>query len=84
VLLAIAAVLPWPLGYAGAIYGVTACIFSAAFGVCAWRVLRDRQDDTGRSLTGDVPARQAFRFSLLYLAVLFTALGVDHVVRLHG
>ena len=84
VLLAIAAVLPWALGYTGAVYGVTACLFSAAFGVFAWRVLRDKQDDTGRSLTGDIPARQAFRFSLLYLAVLFMALGVDHVIGHHG
>ena len=76
--------LPWALGYTGAVYGVTACLFSAAFGVFAWRVLRDKQDDTGRSLTGDIPARQAFRFSLLYLAVLFMALGVDHVIGHHG
>jgi protoheme IX farnesyltransferase len=84
VLLAVAAVLPWALGYTGPIYGVTAAVFSAAFGVFAWRVLRDRQDETGRSRTGDIPARQAFRFSLLYLAVLFLALGVDHAVGWHG
>ena len=83
-LLAVAAVLPWALGYTGAVYGVTAAVFSAAFGVFAWRVLRDKQDATGRSLTGDMPARQAFRFSLLYLAVLFMALGVDHAVGWHG
>ena len=47
-------------------------------------VLRDRQDREGRSLTGDIPARQAFRFSLVYLAVLFMALGIDHVVSAHG
>jgi protoheme IX farnesyltransferase len=84
VLMGAVAVLPWPLGYTGAIYGVTAAIFSLAFGVFAWRVLRDRQDGTGRSLTGDMPARHTFKFSLLYLAVLFTALGVDHVIGIHG
>jgi protoheme IX farnesyltransferase len=78
------AVLPWALGYTGAVYGVTATLFSIVFGVFAWRVLRDKQDDTGRSLTGDMPARHTFKFSLLYLAVLFLALGVDHVIGIYG
>jgi protoheme IX farnesyltransferase len=84
VLMAAVAVLPWMLGYTGAVYGVTAALFSLAFGVFSWRVLHDRQDDTGRSLTGDMPARHAFKFSLLYLAVLFMALGVDHVIGIYG
>ena len=43
----------------------------------AWRVLRDRQDARGVSLTGDAPARAAFKFSILYLFVLFLAVAVD-------
>jgi len=78
--LGVVAVLPWALGYAGAVYGVTALVFSLLFCGFAWRVLMDRQDLTGRSLAGDWPARRAFRFSLLYLVVLFTALGVDRLV----
>jgi protoheme IX farnesyltransferase len=78
--LAVVAVLPWALGFAGAVYGVTAVVFSLLFCVLAWRVLMEKQDLTGRSLTGDRHARRAFRFSLLYLAVLFTALGVDRLV----
>ena len=78
--LAVVAVLPWALGYAGLVYGVTSVVFSLLFCGFAWRVLMDRQDLAGRSLSGDRPARQAFRFSLLYLAVLFTALGVDRLV----
>ena len=78
--LAVVAVLPWALGYAGKVYGITSVVFSLLFCVFAWRVLMDRQDLAGRSLSGDRPARQAFRFSLLYLAVLFTALGVDRLV----
>jgi protoheme IX farnesyltransferase len=74
------AVLPWALGYAGRIYGLTACACSLIFCVLAGLVLFDRQDASGRSLTGDAPARRAFGYSLLYLAVLFTALGVDRVV----
>jgi protoheme IX farnesyltransferase len=84
VLMAAVAVLPWALGYTGAVYGITAALFSLAFGVFSWRVLRDKQDDTGRSLTGDMPARHTFKFSLLYLAVLFLALGVDHVIGIYG
>ena len=44
-----------------------------------WRVLRDRQDADGRSLTRDAPARALFRYSLLYLVVLFAALAVDRL-----
>ena len=72
------AVLPWPLGYAGAIYGVTAILLGAGFLAGAWRVLHDRQDAGGVSLTRDAPARMTFRFSLAYLALLFLALAIDH------
>ncbi len=46
----------------------------------AWRVLRDRQDAAGVSLTKDAPAKAAFRYSILYLFVLFAALAVDRLV----
>ena len=84
VLLGAVSVLPWALGYTGAIYGVTAGLFSVGFLVCAWRVLFDRQDTAGTSLSDDKPARLAFRFSLIYLGVLFLALGADRVVLGHG
>jgi protoheme IX farnesyltransferase len=80
VLMSAVAVLPWALGYAGRVYGVTACAASLVFCVLAWRVVVDRQDAAGRSLTGDAPARRTFRYSLLYMALLFTALGVDRLV----
>ena len=79
VLLAVSA-LPWLLGRAGAVYGLTAMVLGIGFLVCAVRVLRDAQDELGRSRTGDAPARAAFRYSLAYLAILFAALAVDHVV----
>ena len=69
--------LPWMLGYTGWIYGGTAAVLGMSFIACAVLVLRDRQDESGRSLTGDRPARRAFRFSLGYLAVLFAAALVD-------
>ena len=74
------ALAPWLLGYAGWVYGATAAVLSAGFIVCAIRVVRDKQDATGVSLTNDAPARAAFRFSLAYLAILFLAVAVDHFV----
>jgi protoheme IX farnesyltransferase len=80
-LLVVAATLPWALGYAGAIYGVVATAVSLLFLAACLRVWTDKQNETGRSQTGDRPARLAFRISLLYLAVVFTALGIDRLVN---
>ena len=79
--LVLASLLPWWLGYTGAVYGWSAAALGLGFAVAAWRVLFDRQDAAGRSLTKDAPAKQAFRYSLAYLFVLFLALAIDHVVR---
>ena len=73
-------VLPWVLGYAGAVYGLTAAVLGAGFIVSAVLVFHDRQDAGGVSLTRDAPARAAFRYSLVYLAILFAAVAVDHFV----
>lgn len=78
VLLVGLSVLPWALGYAGPLYGIAAIALGAGFLDRAWRVLRDRQDLRGVSLSGDVPARAAFSFSITYLFALFGALAVDH------
>ena len=72
-----ASLLPWALGYAGPLYGAVAAILGVGFIACAVQVMRDRQDETGRSLTGDRPARFAFRYSLAYLAILFAAALAD-------
>jgi protoheme IX farnesyltransferase len=76
-LLVAVSLLPWVLGYTGRIYGVAAVLLGAGFLVGSAMVLRDQQAHDGTSLTRDRPARANFRYSLLYLAVLFTALGVD-------
>ena len=73
-------VLPWVLGYAGPVYGITAMVLGAGFVIGAWLVWRDKQDATGVSLTRDAPARATFRFSLAYLALLFLAVAIDHFV----
>ena len=69
--------LPWVLGLAGSVYGFSALILGIGFLVCAWRVLADGAGDSGTSLTKDAPARATFRYSLAYLAVLFSALAID-------
>ena len=72
--------LPWLLGLAGAVYGLTAAALGAGFVLSAVLVWYDKQDATGVSQTRDAPARAAFRFSLAYLAILFAAVAVDHFV----
>jgi heme o synthase len=71
---------PWYIGFSGPAYGIAALLLDAGFLFCVWRVLRDRQDASGVSLTNDAPARAAFRYSILYLFVLFAALAVDRAV----
>ncbi len=80
VLLTLVSLAPAILQLTGPIYLVITLMLDLGFLLCAWRVLRDRQDATGVSLTDDKPARQAFRFSLLYLAALFLAVCADRAV----
>lgn len=71
---------PWAIGFSGLIYGVSALLLGAGFLFHALRVARDKQDATGVSLTGDAPAKAAFKYSILYLFALFAALAVDRLV----
>jgi protoheme IX farnesyltransferase len=73
-------VLPWVLGYTHALYGMTAAVMSAVFVAGALWTLCDRQDAQGNSATGDRPARLLFRYSLIYLAVIFLAIAADRLV----
>jgi protoheme IX farnesyltransferase len=72
---------PWLLNLAGPVYGLSALTLGLAFLWYSWRTLTDKQDASGVSQTKDAPARATFRYSILYLFVLFTALAVDHFVR---
>jgi heme o synthase len=72
--MAIVAVLPWALGLAGALYGWTATILSAAFVVLSVQVSRRVSDDAMRE------EKQLFIFSMSYLFVLFGALALDRVM----
>src|SRR5262249_60979245 len=59
--------LPWALGFAGAIYGAAAAACGATFVVLALQLARSSEADRR-------PAHRLFAFSILYLFVLFTAL----------
>jgi protoheme IX farnesyltransferase len=74
VLLLPLSVLPWWIGGAGLIYGVSAVILSLLFLALSVRVgLRERggAEDTMR------PEKQLFAYSVIYLFALFAALVVD-------
>jgi protoheme IX farnesyltransferase len=68
---------PWLVGFSGPAYAATAALLGAGFLWHAVRVLREKQDETGRSLVNDAAARACFRFSLWYLFALFSALAID-------
>src|SRR5262245_48708893 len=59
--------LPWALGFAGAIYGAAAAVGGATFVVLALQLARSSEAERR-------PAHRLFAFSILYLFVLFTAL----------
>lgn len=80
VLLLASSLAPVALGFAGLLYGAAAIVLGAIFLRHAWAVLNDAQDETGRSRSGDRPARAAFRFSITYLFALFGALALDHAL----
>jgi heme o synthase len=67
VLLLPISLLPWGLGFAGAIYGLTAAVCGVILVGLAWQLDRSRHADRGA-------AHRLFGFSILYLFVLFAAL----------
>jgi protoheme IX farnesyltransferase len=64
-------VAPWLLGYAGAVYGITAVLAGAAMIGLAVRIRREAR--------GHAASRQMFAFSILYLFLLFAMLLVDRM-----
>jgi len=74
--MAVVAVLPWPLGLTGAIYGLVATVGTLVFAALAAQVaLRTTMPDDGMK-----PEKRLFSYSILYLFVLFGALVVDRWV----
>ena len=74
VIMAVAAIVPWPLGYTGALYGWTAVLLSALF------VLLSIQVGTRTTGEGDLmrPEKRLFAYSIAYLFILFGAVVADH------
>jgi protoheme IX farnesyltransferase len=68
------------MGFSGWLYGATAFLLGAVFLLRVARVVADRQDVEGNSLSGDAPAKAAFKYSIYYLFALFGALALDRLV----
>jgi heme o synthase len=71
--MAIAAVAPWYLGLAGAVYGLSAAILSLVFLVLAARVLANRANDPAEMGA----EKHLFAYSVFYLFALFAVLVAD-------
>ncbi len=65
--------LPFIVRMSGLLYLACALVLSGMFVLHAWRLYKEYSD---------AQARKLFRFSILYLALLFAALLVDHWVQL--
>jgi protoheme IX farnesyltransferase len=74
--MAIAALLPWPLGLVGTVYGVVAGVTTAVFAVLAF-VVAVRTSQVGDRMK---PEKRLFSYSILYLFVVFGALVADRWV----
>jgi len=68
-----ASLLPFVIRMSGPLYLATAVLLSGRFVQQSWGLYRQYSDDRARSL---------FRFSIVYLALLFAALLVDHWIGL--
>jgi protoheme IX farnesyltransferase len=68
-----AAVAPWPLGLAGALYGVGAAALSLVFLLLALRVAMNKATDPAAMQ----PEKKLFAFSIVYLFAIFGVLVAD-------
>jgi protoheme IX farnesyltransferase len=71
--MAAAAVAPWPLGLAGAVYGICAAVLSFVFLVLAGRVATNRATDP-KQMNAE---KHLFAYSVFYLFALFAVLVAD-------
>ena len=71
--MALTAIAPWPLGLAGAVYGSVAVATTAIFGWLAF-VVATRRTGPQDPMT---PEKRLFKYSILYLFIVFGALVVD-------
>jgi protoheme IX farnesyltransferase len=75
VLLVPITLLPWTMGFAGALYGTVAAVLGALFLAGAVQVWRTRVEPAAGAW-----AMRLFSYSILYLFLLFGALLVEHVL----
>ncbi len=71
---------PFFVGFSGPLYAACAGLLGAVFLERVYHVVTDRQDAAGVSLTRDIPAKRAFKYSVLYLFALFGVLAIDRLV----
>jgi protoheme IX farnesyltransferase len=64
--------MPFISGMSGVVYLAAAVLLGALFLAYAWKIYLEYSDDL---------ARRTFRYSIVYLSLLFAALLVDHYVR---
>jgi protoheme IX farnesyltransferase len=69
----VAAIAPWPLGLVGPIYGVAAVALNAMFALFAAKVAFRRSSEGD----GMLPEKRLFKYSILYLFLMFGALVAD-------
>ncbi|OHC90921.1 MAG: hypothetical protein A2095_03180 [Sphingomonadales bacterium GWF1_63_6] len=74
--MAVAAMAPVLLRLTGPVYGTAALLGTALFAVFAFQVYRRRESDPTRM----GPERRLFKYSILYLFLLFGAVVVDRWV----
>ncbi|MES2044709.1 MAG: heme o synthase [Pseudomonadota bacterium] len=75
--MAAAVIAPWPLGYAGALYGVVATVLTLLFALMAAQVAFRTATPDGDAM---LPEKRLFKYSVLYLFILFGVLVVDRWV----
>jgi protoheme IX farnesyltransferase len=69
--LSVVTLLPYAIGMSGLLYLVAAIVLDGLFLAHAWIIWRDYSD---------LAARKTFRWSIVYLALLFAALLIDHAL----
>jgi protoheme IX farnesyltransferase len=72
VILFVVSLMPFISRMSGLVYLISAVILSGIFLAYAWRIYRNYSDQLARAM---------FRYSILYLSLLFGALLVDHYVQ---
>lgn len=70
-LMVVASLLPWVMGFAGPVYGITAAVSGAIFTGLALTLLR-RKDEKS--------AKKTFFYSIFYLFILFAVMGGEIVI----